>query len=46
MTLLALIAIILAVLGVVRIVQGDLAWGIVLLILACAIGPGGWAFYK
>lgn len=43
---LGLIAVVLAVIGVVQILSGNIGWGIILLIAACAVGPGGWAIYK
>ena len=45
MIIFAILAIILAVYGVVRLVQGDILWGIVLIIAACAVGPGGWFIF-
>lgn len=44
--LLWIIAVILAVAGIVQLVQGQILWGIVLLVLACAIGPGGWSVLR
>jgi hypothetical protein len=41
--LLWIIAVILAISGVVAIINGSILWGIVLLVLACAVGPGGWS---
>jgi hypothetical protein len=43
MTLLFLIALIPAIAGVVRLLQGDILVGVLLLVIACAIGPGGWS---
>lgn len=43
---LSVLAFVLAVLGVVNLVRGELLWGIVLLVLACAVGPGGWAIWR
>lgn len=43
---LTVIAVLLALAGVLNILQGDLLWGILLLILAAAVGPGGWSFYN
>jgi hypothetical protein len=39
--LLTIIAIVLVVFGIVRIVRGDLLWGIVLIIVGLLVGPGG-----
>ncbi len=40
-TLLWVIAAIIAVFGVIRLFQGDILWGIILLVVACLVGPGG-----
>lgn len=45
-TILWLIAVLLFVGGVVRLVEGDILLGVVLLILACAVGPGGWSIFR
>jgi len=39
--ILSIIAAILVILGIVRIVQRDLLWGIVLIVVGLLIGPGG-----
>ena len=39
--LLTIIAAILVILGIFRIVRGDLLWGIVLIIVGLLVGPGG-----
>lgn len=36
-----IIAVILAIVGIVRLISGDLIFGIALIILACLVGPGG-----
>lgn len=36
-----IIAVILAVVGIVRVISGDILFGIILIILACLVGPGG-----
>lgn len=43
--LLWLAAVILAIWGLVDLLQGQIIWGIVLLVAACAIGPGGWSLF-
>lgn len=43
--LLTVIAVILAVWGVLAVLNGSIFWGFFLLVLACAIGPGGWTIY-
>lgn len=45
-TLLWLIAVILVIAGVVNIVRGSIAAGIVLIIIACLVGPGGYSLFK
>ena len=39
------LAVILAIVGVVQILQGQLLWGIVLLIIAALVGPGGYSLF-
>lgn len=41
-----LIAVIIAVVGVVQLFQGQVILGIVLLVVAAGVGPGGWSFFK
>lgn len=38
-----ILAAIIAVVGVVQLLQGQVIFGIVLLILACLVGPGGYS---
>lgn len=45
MIIFAILAIVLAAFGVVRLIKGDFLWGIVLIIAACAVGPGGWFIF-
>ena len=44
-TLLWIIAVILAVVGVVQLIQGQIILGIVLIIAACLVGPGGYSVF-
>lgn len=44
--LLSIVAIIIAIVGVMRLAQGDIVLGIILLVVACAVGPGGWAIWR
>lgn len=44
--LLWLLAVIIAVVGVVQLLQGQLLLGIVLLVVACAVGPGGYSIFN
>ena len=39
------LAVILAIVGVVQILQGQILWGIVLLIIAALVGPGGYSIF-
>lgn len=41
-----IIAVILAIVGVVQILQGQIIFGIVLLIAACLVGPGGYSIFQ
>ncbi|HEX2259142.1 MAG TPA: GPGG-motif small membrane protein [Actinomycetota bacterium] len=45
-TVLWIIAVILAVVGVIQLLQGQIIWGIILLIIAAGVGPGGWSFFR
>jgi hypothetical protein len=45
-TLLWLVAVVLAVVGVVQLLQGQIIFGIVLIILACLVGPGGYSVFN
>ena len=45
-TVLWVIAAIVAIIGVIQLLQGQLLLGIVLLVVAAAIGPGGWSIFK
>lgn len=40
-TILWIIGVIMVIVGIVRIVQKDLLWGIVLIVVGLLIGPGG-----
>ena len=39
----SVLAAILAIAGVVQLLQGQIIFGIVLVVVACAVGPGGWS---
>lgn len=45
-TVLWIIAVILAVIGVVQLLQGQIIFGIVLLIAAALVGPGGYSIFS
>lgn len=44
--LLAIIAAIIAVVGLVQILQGQIIFGIVLFVLAAIVGPGGYSIFR
>lgn len=37
------LAVILGIIGIIVLLQGSIIFGIILLVLAAAIGPGGWS---
>lgn len=39
------VAVVLAIAGIVQLVQGQLILGIVLLVAACLVGPGGYSVF-
>ena len=41
-----IVAVIMAIAGVVQLVQSQMILGIVLLIVAAGVGPGGWSFFR
>lgn len=45
-TVLWLIAVVLVIIGVVQLLQGQIIFGIILLIAAAAVGPGGWSVFR
>ncbi|CAM3590704.1 GPGG-motif small membrane protein [Nocardioides zeicaulis] len=44
--LLWILAVILVVSGIVSLVRGQVLWGIVLIIVGLAVGPGGYSIFK
>jgi hypothetical protein len=44
--LLWIAAVVLAIWGVVAIVQGSFLMGVVLLVVACLVGPGGYSIFR
>jgi hypothetical protein len=44
--LLWLAAVILVIAGIVTLVSGSVLWGVVLIIVGLAVGPGGWSIFK
>ena len=45
-TVLWVIAVVIAIVGIVQLLQGQIILGIILLIAAAAVGPGGWSLFK
>jgi hypothetical protein len=41
-----ILAVIIAVVGIVELLAGNIIFGILLLILACVIGPGGYSIFR
>jgi hypothetical protein len=41
-----IIAVAIAIYGILRLVRGDILIGIILLIVAAAVGPGGYSIFK
>ncbi len=44
-TVLWVIAVVLAIVGIVQLIQGQIIFGIVLLVAACLVGPGGYSIF-
>lgn len=45
-TVLWIIAAIIAVVGIVQLIQGQIILGIVLIVVACLVGPGGYSVFR
>ena len=45
-TVLWIIAAAIAVVGIIVLISGSVLWGIILLVLAAAVGPGGYSFFQ
>jgi hypothetical protein len=41
-----LIAVILVIIGIVALIQGSIIWGIVLIVVGLAVGPGGFSIFS
>lgn len=41
-----IVAVIIGIIGVVQLLQGQIILGIVLLIAACLVGPGGYSIFR
>jgi hypothetical protein len=46
MFLLWILAVILVVAGIVSLIRGQMLWGIVLIIVGLAVGPGGYSIFS
>ncbi|NRQ49615.1 GPGG-motif small membrane protein [Aeromicrobium stalagmiti] len=44
--LLWLAAVVLVVAGIVTLIGGSVLWGIILIVLGLAVGPGGWSIFN
>jgi hypothetical protein len=44
-TLLWIIAAVIAVIGIIVLISGSVLWGIILLIVAALVGPGGYSIF-
>ena len=44
--LLWLIAAVLVIVGIVQLFQGQILFGILLIVVGCAVGPGGWSIFR
>lgn len=45
-TLLWIIAAILVVVGIVQLFQGQILFGIILIVVGCLVGPGGYSIFR
>ena len=44
--LLPIVAAIIAIVGIVQLLEGQILFGIVLLVVACLVGPGGYSVFR
>ncbi len=44
--LLFLIAAVIAIVGIVQLLQGQILFGLLLLVAACLVGPGGYSIFR
>jgi hypothetical protein len=40
-----LAAVVIVVWGIVSLLSGHISWGVLLIVLGCAVGPGGWSIW-
>ena len=45
-TVLWIIAAVIAVVGIVQLLQGQILFGVILLVAACLVGPGGYSVFR
>jgi hypothetical protein len=45
-TILWVLAVVVAVFGVIALLNGSILWGVLLLVIACLIGPGGYSIFR
>jgi len=45
-TLLWILAVILVIVGIVQLLQGQIIFGLVLIVLGCLVGPGGYSIFR
>ncbi len=45
-TVLWVIAAILVIVGIVQLIQGQILFGIILIVLGCLVGPGGYSLFR
>lgn len=45
-TVLWIVAAVIAVIGVIVLISGSVIWGIVLLVVAAVVGPGGYSIFR
>ena len=45
-TVLWVIAAILVIVGIVQLIQGQIIFGIVLIVIGCLVGPGGYSIFQ
>lgn len=44
--LLWIVAAVLVIVGIVQLFQGQIIFGILLIVAGCAVGPGGWSVFN
>ncbi|MCB1260438.1 MAG: GPGG-motif small membrane protein [Acidimicrobiales bacterium] len=44
--LLWLVAVVLVIVGIVQLIQGQILLGLILIVVGCAVGPGGWSIFR